>query len=92
MLRFLENIGPFSVMLSDDQRNTKHTLRLFVLSRRKIFIPSILISESEMELSKWESVIAIISNLHNSCKHLSSSTLFLKLLTFRCATLISLVE
>ena len=56
-------------------------------SSRKSFIPLISNTESGTVLSRCVSVIAIMSNLHNSCKNLSTSILFLKLQTFKWATL-----
>ena len=56
-------------------------------SSRKSFIPLISNAEPGTVLSKCVLVIAIISNLHKSCQHLSSSILFLKLQIFKWATL-----
>ena len=61
-------------------------------SSRNSFIPSMFKGVSSTVSSRWVSVIASTSNLHNNCKHLNSSILFLKLQMFKCATFRSLAE
>lgn len=61
-------------------------------SSRNSFIPSMFKTVSDTVLSRWVSVIASTSNLHNNCKHLNSLILFLKLQMFKCATFRSLAE
>ena len=95
--RFLQgyqNADLSAELLANVLQNIRHSHRPFALSpfrpfrsTRKSFIPLISNTESGTVLPRCVSVIAVMSNLHNSCKHLSSSILFLKLQTFKWATL-----